>query len=137
MGSRSTAWAIIALPFLGLIGFAAGYMPGKIAGGMEAVAGDARPKTFTCSGELWNVWTDPAGTSWLEIGHGIYQCSVRDASSENAKKILSACNLNADCSMRVDVDIQRLQKSTAEGECAGLCIFEGDKIVWVKKGKAQ
>lgn len=105
--------------------------------GNEAVAGDARLKTFTCSGELWNVQTDSSGTSWLEIGHGIHQCSVRDASSENAKAILSFCNLNADCSMKVDIDIQRLQKSAAEGECDDVCIFEGDKIVWVKKGKAH
>jgi hypothetical protein len=105
--------------------------------GNEAIAGDARLKAFTCSGELWNVLTDPAGTSWLEIGRGIHQCSVRDASSENAKKILSVCNLNADCSMKVNVDGQRLRKSAADGECDDVCIFEGDKIVWVKKGKAQ
>ena len=94
-------------------------------------------KIFTCSGELWNIWTDPAGPSWLEIGHGIHQCSIRDASSENAKRILSICNLKADCSMKVIVDSQRLQKSAADGECDDLCIFEGDKIVWVKKGKAR
>ena len=79
----------------------------------------AETKTFTCSGELWNIQTDSAGPTWLEIGHGIHQCSIRDASSENAKRILSICNLNAD------------------GECDDLCIFEGDKIVWVKKGKAR
>jgi hypothetical protein len=78
-----------------------------------------------------------AGPTWLEIGHGIHQCSIRNASSENAKRILSVCNLNADCSVKVDVDVQRLRKSAAEGECDGLCIFEDDKIVWVKKGKSQ
>jgi hypothetical protein len=107
------------------------------SGGIEAVAGDARLKTFTCSGELWNVQTDPASISWLEIGHGIRQCSIRDVSSENAKKILSVCNLHADCSMKAVVDTQRLRKSAAGGECDDLCIFEGDKIVWVKKGKAR
>jgi hypothetical protein len=96
----------------------------------------AEMKTFTCSGELWNIRTDPAGPTWLEIGHGIHQCSIRDASSENARKILSVCNLNADCAMKADVDAQRLRKSAAEGECDDLCIFEGDKIVWVKKGNA-
>ena len=65
----------------------------------------------------------------------LHQCSIRDAASENAKRILSVCNLNADCSFKVAVDIQRLQKSTAEGECDGVCIFERDKIAWVKKGK--
>jgi hypothetical protein len=85
--------------------------------GIEAVADDARLTTFTCAGELWNVQTDPAGTSWLEIGHGIHQCSIKDVSSENAKKILSICNLRADCSMKVVVDTQRLRKSAAEGEC--------------------
>jgi hypothetical protein len=39
--------------------------------------------------------------------------------------------------MKVDVDAQRLQKSAAEGECDDLCIFENDKIVWVKKGKGR
>jgi hypothetical protein len=58
-------------------------------------------------------------------------------SSENAKKILSVCNLNADCSMKVDVGAQHLRKSATEGECDDLCIFEDDKIVWVKKGKAR
>jgi hypothetical protein len=38
--------------------------------------------------------------------------------------------------MKADVDAQRLRKSAAEGECDDLCIFEGDKIVWVKKGNA-
>jgi hypothetical protein len=137
MGSRSTACSISVLSFLALVGLAAGFMLSKIGGGMDAVAGDARLKTFTCSGELWNVWTDPAGTSWLEIGHGIYQCSIRDTSSENAKRILSVCNLKANCSLKIDVDTQRLRKSTADGECDDLCIFESDKIVWVKKGKAQ
>ncbi|HZR85302.1 MAG TPA: hypothetical protein VFB02_00780 [Bradyrhizobium sp.] len=97
----------------------------------------AETKTLTCSGELWNIRTDPAGTSWLEIGHGISQCSIRNTSSENAKKILSVCNLNADCSLKAEVDTQRLQKSAADGECDDACIFEGDRIVWVKKGKAQ
>jgi hypothetical protein len=106
-------------------------------GPTEAVAGDGRLKTFTCSGELWNIRTDPAGPTWLEIGHGIQQCSIRDASSENAKRILSVCNLNADCSLKAEVDTQRLRKSAAEGECDDMCIFEGDKIVWVKKEKAQ
>ena len=107
------------------------------SGGIEAVADDARLTTFTCAGELWNVQTDTAGTSWLEIGHGIHQCSIKDVSSANAKKILSICNLRADCSMKVIVDTQRLRKSAAEGECDDLCIFEGDKIVSVKKGKAR
>ena len=39
--------------------------------------------------------------------------------------------------MKVEVDTQRLQKSAAEGECDGLCIFEADKIVWVKKGSTE
>lgn len=92
---------------------------------------------FVCSGKLRSVQTDPSGTSWLDVGHGIHQCSIRDASSTNAKKILSICNLNADCSLKDKVDMQRLQKSAAKGECDGLCIFEGDKIIWVKKGNAK
>jgi hypothetical protein len=108
-----------------------------VSGGIEAVAGDARLTTFTCAGELWNVQTDPTSISWLEIGRGIHQCSIRDVSSENAKKILSVCNLHADCSMKAVVDTQRLREWAAEGECDDLCIFEGDKIVWVKKGKAR
>jgi hypothetical protein len=94
-------------------------------------------KTFTCWGELWNISTDSAGPTWLEIGHGIHQCSIRNASSENAKRILSVCNLNADCSVKVEVDALRLRKSAAEGDCDDVCIFEDDKIVWVKKGEAQ
>jgi hypothetical protein len=92
----------------------------------------AETKTVTCSGELWNIQTDSGGISWLEIGHGIHQCSIRNASSGNAKKIMSVCNLNHDCSLKAEVDAQRLQKSAANGECDDLCIFEGDKIVWVK-----
>jgi hypothetical protein len=58
-------------------------------------------------------------------------------SSENAKRILSVCNLNADCSLEAEVDAQRLQGSAADGECDDVCIFEGDKIVWLKKGRAR
>jgi hypothetical protein len=97
----------------------------------------AEMKTFTCSGELWNISTDSTGPTWLEIGHGIHQCSIRNASSENAKRILSVCNLRADCSVKAQVDAQCLQKSAAEGDCDDVCIFEDDKIVWVKKGKAK
>lgn len=39
--------------------------------------------------------------------------------------------------MEVEVDTQRLQKSAAEGECDDVCIFEGDKIMWVKKIKKR
>lgn len=35
------------------------------------------------------------------------------------------------------MDIQRLRKSAAEGECDDFCIFEGDRIAWIKKGTAQ
>lgn len=97
----------------------------------------AEMKTFGCSGELWNISPGSAGHTWLEIGHGIHQCSIRNTSSENAKRILSVCNLNADCAVKVEVDAQRLQKSAAEGECDDVCIFEDDKIVWVKKWKAK
>ena len=97
----------------------------------------AEMKIFNCSGELWNIQADPAGPTWLEIGHGTHQCSIRNVSSENAKRILSVCNLNADCSLEAEVDAQRLQKSAADGECDDVCIFEDDKIVWVKKGKAK
>lgn len=97
----------------------------------------AEMKTFDCSGELWNISIDSAGPTWLEIGHGVHQCSIRNASSENAKRILSICNLNAVCSIKVEVDAQRLRKSAAEGECDDVCIFEDDKIVWVKKGRAE
>ncbi|WP_407167909.1 hypothetical protein [Bradyrhizobium sp. ORS 111] len=97
----------------------------------------AEVKTLTCSGDLWNISTDSAGPTWLEIGHGIRQCSIRNASSENAKRILSVCNLKADCSVKVEVDARRLKKSAAEGECDDVCIFEDDKIVWVKKGKSK
>ena len=120
-----------------LIWFASVFVLGMIGGTVEAVAGEARQKTFTCSGELWNLSTDSTGLTWLEIGHGIHQCSIRNTSSENAKRILSVCNLNADCSMKVEVDAQRLQKSAADGECDDLCIFEDDKVTWVKKGKTR
>lgn len=102
-----------------------------------SVSPAAETNMFVCSGKLRSVQTDPSGTSWLDVGHGIHQCSIRDASSTNAKKILSICNLNADCSLKDKVDMQRLQKSAAKGECDGLCIFEGDKIIWVKKGNAK
>jgi len=131
---RPSARSIATVLFLMLIAFSASIMP---IGGMKVVAGDVRLKTFTCSGQLWNVSTDSAGTTSLEIGHGISQCSIKNASSENAKKILSVCNLNSACSMKVAVDVQRFQKSVADGDCDDLCIFEGDKIVWVKKGKVR
>lgn len=133
MGSKSTACSLIMLPLLALAAMTAGCP----IWGMEATADEARLKTFTCSGELWNIRTDPAGPTWLEIGHGISQCSIRDASSENAKRILSVCNLNADCSMKVEVDAQRLRNSAAKGECDDVCVFESDKIVWVTKGNAK
>ncbi|MCD9893229.1 hypothetical protein [Bradyrhizobium japonicum] len=97
----------------------------------------AETKIFTCSGELWNISTESGGPTWLEIGHGVHQCSIRSAASENAKRILSVCNLKADCSLKVEVDAQRLRESAANGECDDVCIFEDDKVVWVKKGKAK
>jgi hypothetical protein len=97
----------------------------------------AEAKTLTCSGELWNISSDSAGLTWLEIGHGVHQCSIRNASSENARRILSVCNLKADCSVKVEVGVQRLQKSAAEGECDDVCILEDDKIVSVQRGKAK
>lgn len=133
MGSKSTACSSIMLPLLAL----AAMIAGSTIWGIEAIADDARLKTFTCSGELWNISTDPAGPTWLEIGHGVRQCSIRNASSENAKRILSVCNLKADCSVKVKVDAQRLRKSAAEGECDDVCIFEDDKIVWLKKEKVK
>jgi hypothetical protein len=105
--------------------------------GSEVFAHDIHRKSFSCSGELWNIQTDPADPTWLEIGHGLYQCSIRDASSANARKILSVCNLNSECSVKVNVNSQRLQKSAAAGECDDVCVFEDDKIVWVKKGSAK
>ena len=39
--------------------------------------------------------------------------------------------------MKVEVDAQRLRKSAAEGDCDDVCIFEDDKILWVKKEKAE
>jgi len=102
-----------------------------------SVSPAAETNMFVCAGELRSVQTDPAGTSWLEVGRGIHQCSIRDASSATAKKILSICDLNADCCLKAAVDVQRLQKSAAKGECDGLCIFEGDKIIWIKKGNAK
>jgi hypothetical protein len=137
MRSRCTGRSISALRFVALIGFATGLMLSKMGGTMEALAGEARLKTLTCSGELWNVPTDPAGTSWLEIGHGVHQCSIKNALSENAKTILSVCNMNAPCSMEVKIDDKRLQKSAADGECDDVCVFETDKITWVKKGNAK
>jgi len=80
---------------------------GHSFGGTKAIAGEGRLKTFTCSGELWNIQTDPASTSWLEIGHGISQCSIRNASSENAKQILSVCNLNAKADINFDASRRR------------------------------
>lgn len=137
MGPRNTVCSTRSLPLSALIWFASVFVVVTISGRVEALAGEARLKTFTCSGELWNISIDSAGPTWLEIGHGIHQCSIKNASSENAKRILSVCNLKANCSVKVEVDAQRLQKSAAEGECDDVCVFEDDKILWVKKEKAK
>jgi hypothetical protein len=51
--------------------------------------GLANSSPITCSGELWKIWKDERGETWIEIGHGINQCSDKGTASKAAKKILS------------------------------------------------
>jgi hypothetical protein len=100
-----------------------------ILSGSRAIA-----NPVTCSGKIWNIWTDKAGVSWLEIGHGINQCSVKDIASANAKKILSVCSFNTDCSVHVNA------KNRSREELANRDSFEildDDQIVLVRKGLSK
>ena len=63
----------------------------------------AQGSPMTCSGKLWNIDKDDSGDTWIEIGHGLYQCSVKNVASNAGKKILSVCNLGKRCTVRVDL----------------------------------
>jgi hypothetical protein len=85
-----------------------------------------------CCGELWNIHEDQ-GVTWIKIGHGVYQCSVKNVASETAKKILSVCNLGKLCTVRVEF----APKTDAEkAEHDGLVITDKDKVLSVRPGSS-
>ena len=65
--------------------------------------GSGKNVPMVCSGTLWNIHADQNKETWIEIGHGIYQCSVKNAAGEAGKKILSVCNLGNRCTVRVEI----------------------------------
>lgn len=50
---------------------------------------EAHTSPVTYCGKLWNIWKVEQGETWIEIGHGLEQCSIKNVASEAAKKILS------------------------------------------------
>jgi hypothetical protein len=66
-----------------------------------ANAGQIAKRVEICSGKLWNI-SNNSGETWIEIGHGNYQCTIKVA-SEAGRKILSVCNLDKRCTIRVEL----------------------------------
>jgi hypothetical protein len=98
-----------------------------------ANAGQIAKRVEICSGKLWNISKDNSGETWIEIGHGDYQCTIKVA-SEAGRKILSVCNLDKRCTIRVE-----LAPRTDE-ELAGVDdveITEKDKVLSVRPGAAD
>lgn len=93
------------------------------------MSGVANASPLTCSGKLWNIWKDEHGETWIEIGNGIYQCSVKNTASKAAKKILSVCTLGSWCAVRVDI-MPRTDGEMSEQD--GVVITARDKVLWVR-----
>jgi hypothetical protein len=94
----------------------------------------ANASPLTCSGRLWNIHKDQRGDTWLEIGHGIYQCSVKDVSSEAGRKILSVCNLGKRCTVKVEI-MPRTADETADQD--NIVITDRDKVLLVRPSAAD
>jgi hypothetical protein len=92
---------------------------------IASTAAYAAPKTLTCSGEVWNVWSD-GKELWLEVGHGLYQCSFRVPA---AKVVLSVCELRIECIIVVRPDRPRRDGGNVEISTASqiLAVTRGDE----------
>jgi Bacterial SH3 domain len=86
-------------------------------------------KVVICSGKLWNINED-----YIEIGHGIYQCSVKNVASEAGKKILSVCNLGKRCTIRVEI-VPKTADEMADQD--NVVITDKDKVLSVRRGAAD
>jgi hypothetical protein len=84
---------------------------------------------ITCSGNIWNISNDTR-TAWLEIGHGIYQCSVQ-VSSEAGKKILSICNFGKRCSFAVKLAPVSKEEMADRDDVQ---VTDKDTVLWVRSG---
>jgi hypothetical protein len=89
---------------------------------------------ITCSGELWNISKDDSGETWIEIGHGIYQCSVRDVASQAGKKILSVCKLKSRCTVKVDLAPRTAEEMAEQDD---VVVSDKDEVRWVRSGAAD
>jgi GTP-dependent phosphoenolpyruvate carboxykinase len=90
---------------------------------LTVMTGVANASPLTCSGKLWKG---------MEIGHGIYQCSV--ASATAAKKILSVCHPGKRCTVRVEI-VPKTDEEMADQD--GVVITDKDKVLWVRPGAAD
>lgn len=99
--------------------------------GMAAIA-EASP--VTCSGKLWNIYEGERGETWIEIGHGIYQCSVKNVASEAGKKILSVCNLGKRCTIRVELAPKTEEEMADQDD---VVITDKDRVLSVRPGAAD
>ena len=98
------------------------------------MTGVANASPLTCSGAFWNIHKDEAGETWIEIGHGLYQCSIKNVASEAGKKILSVCNLGKRCTVRVDI-APRTKEEMADQN--GVVVTAKDKVLSVRPRAAD
>jgi hypothetical protein len=86
----------------------------------------------TCAGEIWKVSKDEHGVRWLEIGHGIYQCTVK-VQTAIGRKILSVCHVGGQCTLQVEVG-PRSEREMMNNGIGDLDVDEKDRLVSVRAG---
>jgi hypothetical protein len=98
------------------------------------MTGAANASPLTCSGALWNIRKDEGGETWIEIGHGLYQCSIKGVASDAGKKILSVCNLGKRCTVTVNIAPRTTQELADQD---GVVVTAKDKVLSVRPGAAD
>jgi hypothetical protein len=99
---------------------------------LALMASESIASPTTCSGKIWKIWKDPDGVRWLEIGHGLFQCSAK-VESAIGRKILSVCHLNKRCTFQVEV-APRSEREMMEKGGDGVELDERDHLVSVHRG---
>jgi hypothetical protein len=92
---------------------------------LTIVVSAAHASPTTCSGKIWNI-----NETWLEIGHGLYQCSAK-VESRVGRKILSVCKLGERCTFQVEVAPRSRQEMSEQD---GIMLDERDRLISVRRG---
>ena len=106
-----------------------------VAIALYASSADAHP--ITCSGRIWNMWkNETTGATAIEIGHGMYQCSINDVTSKAAKRVLSVCRYGKRCTFKVEI-APRTEAWMTGYSGDDVEITDRDRIISVHPGAAD